>query len=75
MDGLGCSMANRVNNKAVRSSRLKLKIQIAQLNFLVGDIEGNTRKIIDLAQSGQGTSDAIVFPELAVTGYPLRRST
>ncbi|MBW9256565.1 MAG: NAD+ synthase [Candidatus Thiodiazotropha sp. (ex. Lucinisca nassula)] len=59
-----------VNHQAVRSSRLKLKIQIAQLNFLVGDIEGNARKIIDLALNDQHTVDALVFPELAITGYP-----
>ncbi|ODB94296.1 NAD+ synthase [Candidatus Thiodiazotropha endoloripes] len=59
-----------VNHQAVRSSRLKLKIQIAQLNFLVGDIEGNARKIIDLALNDQNAVDAIVFPELAITGYP-----
>jgi NAD+ synthase (glutamine-hydrolysing) len=49
---------------------LKLKIQIAQLNFLVGDIEGNARKIIELAENHQHSVDAIVFPELAITGYP-----
>ncbi|MCG8098214.1 MAG: NAD+ synthase, partial [Candidatus Thiodiazotropha taylori] len=49
---------------------MKLKIQIAQLNFLVGDIEGNVRKIIDLALNDQHAVDAIVFPELAITGYP-----
>ncbi|MCG7926508.1 MAG: NAD+ synthase [Candidatus Thiodiazotropha taylori] len=49
---------------------MKLKIQIAQLNFLVGDIEGNARKIIDLALNDQHAVDAIVFPELAITGYP-----
>ncbi|MCG7984343.1 MAG: NAD+ synthase [Candidatus Thiodiazotropha lotti] len=49
---------------------MKLKIQIAQLNFLVGDIEGNARKIIDLALNDQQAVDAIVFPELAITGYP-----
>ena len=45
-----------------------LTIQIAQLNFLVGDIEGNARRIIEAAQLSQ--SHAIVFPELALTGYP-----
>ena len=49
---------------------MNLKIQIAQLNFLVGDIEGNARKIIDLALSGGTSVDAIMFPELAITGYP-----
>jgi NAD+ synthase (glutamine-hydrolysing) len=53
-----------------RSPRLNLKVQIAQLNFMVGDIEGNAQKVIDLACSGEKSADAIVFPELAITGYP-----
>ncbi|MCU7905335.1 MAG: NAD+ synthase [Candidatus Thiodiazotropha sp. (ex Epidulcina cf. delphinae)] len=49
---------------------MNLKIQIAQLNFLVGDIEGNAQRIIDSAQAVAGSADAVVFPELAITGYP-----
>jgi NAD+ synthase (glutamine-hydrolysing) len=47
-----------------------LKIQIAQLNFLVGDIEGNAQRIIESANAAVGEADLIVFPELALTGYP-----
>ena len=47
-----------------------LKIQIAQLNFLVGDIEGNAQRIVEAAQAAVGKADLIVFPELALTGYP-----
>ncbi len=44
---------------------------MVQDNFLVGDIRGNARKIIELAQTaaGQGAG-LVVFPELALTGYP-----
>ncbi|MET0054958.1 MAG: nitrilase-related carbon-nitrogen hydrolase, partial [Candidatus Thiodiazotropha sp. 6PLUC10] len=49
---------------------MNLKIQIAQLNFLVGDIEGNAQRIIEVAESGRKDVDVIVFPELAITGYP-----
>jgi NAD+ synthase (glutamine-hydrolysing) len=49
---------------------LKLKIVLAQLNFLVGDIEGNAQRIIDEAKAHVGKADAIIFPELAITGYP-----
>ncbi|MEW8143754.1 MAG: NAD+ synthase [Candidatus Thiodiazotropha endolucinida] len=49
---------------------MKLKIVLAQLNFLVGDIEGNAQRIIDEALAHVGKADAIVFPELAITGYP-----
>lgn len=49
-----------------------LLIIMAQLNFLVGDIPGNCQKIlcaIDHAKK-QHQADLIVFPELALTGYP-----
>ena len=48
-----------------------LNIAIAQINFLVGDIEMNAervRRAIDDARSRQ--ADVIIFPELTLTGYP-----
>jgi NAD+ synthase (glutamine-hydrolysing) len=44
---------------------------MVQDNFLVGDINGNARLIIKLAQAaaGQG-AELVIFPELALTGYP-----
>jgi len=48
-----------------------LKIALIQENFLVGDTYGNTEKIITLAkQQSQQGMDLVVFPELAITGYP-----
>lgn len=49
-----------------------LNIVMAQLNFLVGDIEGNTAKIIAQMQRARDElkGDVVVFPELAITGYP-----
>lgn len=50
---------------------MKLRVTIAQQNYLLGDIEGNAQKIIDAIQTAQQqNADLIVFPELAVTGYP-----
>ena len=48
-----------------------VRVAMVQDNFVVGDIRGNTRKIIELAQSaaGQG-ANLVIFPELALTGYP-----
>jgi NAD+ synthase (glutamine-hydrolysing) len=48
-----------------------VRVAMVQDNFLVGDIKGNARRIIELTQSaaGQG-ADLVVFPELALTGYP-----
>jgi NAD+ synthase (glutamine-hydrolysing) len=50
--------------------RVTLRIQIAQLNFLVGDIEGNTEKLLSTARAARGRADAVIFPELTLTGYP-----
>lgn len=50
---------------------MSLKIALAQLNFTVADIKANTAKIIAAAeQAKQQQADAIVFPELCITGYP-----
>lgn len=50
---------------------MSIKIALAQLNFTVADIQANTAKIIAAAeQAKQQQADAIVFPELCVTGYP-----
>lgn len=50
----------------------KLRIVIAQLNLLVGDIEGNLKKHLEAAQKAKDIyqADVIVFPELSLTGYP-----
>ncbi|MFV2058270.1 MAG: NAD+ synthase [Thiohalomonadales bacterium] len=50
----------------------QLKVVLAQLNFLVGDINGNTNRIIDSAKHAQFKmgADVIIFPELAICGYP-----
>jgi NAD+ synthase (glutamine-hydrolysing) len=51
----------------------QLKIVMAQLNFLVGDIDGNAKLVIANAEKAiaEHTADVIVFPELTLTGYPL----
>lgn len=45
---------------------------MAQLDFLVGDIEGNAEKIINCALDAKAKfhADLVIFPELALTGYP-----
>jgi NAD+ synthase (glutamine-hydrolysing) len=49
----------------------KLRIAIAQINSTVGDLKGNCRKMIEYAQRAETfDADMIVFPELALTGYP-----
>ena len=48
-----------------------LRIGLCQINTTVGDIEGNTKKILESIEKGRRmAADILVFPELAVTGYP-----
>ena len=50
----------------------KLNIVMAQLNLVVGDIDGNTSRVIEAAEQArdQFDADVIVFPELTLCGYP-----
>tara|TARA_B100000029_G_scaffold477318_1_gene522262 strand:+ start:749 stop:2440 length:1692 start_codon:yes stop_codon:yes gene_type:complete len=48
-----------------------LRIAMAQINPVVGDIQGNTEKIKNYIKQAQKENvDVITFPELALTGYP-----
>lgn len=48
-----------------------MKIALAQLNPTVGDFKGNTARILDSAKhAGDSGADLVVFPELAIPGYP-----
>lgn len=48
-----------------------VRIALAQINPTVGDFEGNYRKIFDFVLSAkEKQADIVVFPELALTGYP-----
>ncbi len=51
----------------IRSFRLAL----AQMNPTVGDIDGNTARIIEYVERARECgADLVAFPELAITGYP-----
>ncbi|HHL45311.1 MAG TPA: NAD+ synthase, partial [Gammaproteobacteria bacterium] len=49
-----------------------LRIVMAQIDTLVGDVDGNSDKIIAAAERAREefAADAILFPELALCGYP-----
>ncbi|MBW0149439.1 NAD+ synthase [Marinobacter arenosus] len=50
----------------------KLRVVMAQLDFLVGDIPGNTDLIMKATRRAEDEhqADIVVFPELCLTGYP-----
>ncbi|MFL6447791.1 MAG: NAD+ synthase [Bryobacteraceae bacterium] len=50
-----------------------MRVAIAQVNNTVGDLDSNRAKILDFARRGQEAgAEIVVFPELALTGYPPR---
>jgi NAD+ synthase (glutamine-hydrolysing) len=50
-----------------------MKIALAQINTTVGDLTGNEAKILAAYQRGVELGvELVVFPELAITGYPPR---
>ena len=49
----------------------KFRLALAQINSTVGDIPGNTAKIIEYVERArEAQADMVAFPELAITGYP-----
>lgn len=51
---------------------VQITLSLAQINTLVGDIPGNTRQVLALAERAwrEQSADAVIFPELTLTGYP-----
>ena len=49
----------------------KLKIALAQLSPLVGDVERNVSKLIEIRSKLNDDIDILVAPELYVSGYPI----
>ncbi|NLJ24463.1 MAG: NAD+ synthase [Firmicutes bacterium] len=50
-----------------------MKIALAQLNLTIGDLKGNIRKIQEyVARAKEEGCRLVIFPEMAVTGYPPR---
>jgi NAD+ synthetase len=48
-----------------------MKIQICQINSIIGDIEINKNKIVKLySQAVNNNVDLVIFPELTLCGYP-----
>ncbi len=48
-----------------------MRAGLAQLNLVVGDLDGNTERIIEAIKTAESDRcDLVAFPELAITGYP-----
>ena len=48
-----------------------IRLALAQINLTVGDLPGNTARMLDyLQQAREVGADLVAFPELATTGYP-----
>ena len=48
-----------------------MRVALAQLNVVVGDLDGNVGRIASaIEEAKRAAADLVVLPELAVTGYP-----
>ncbi|MDR0690415.1 MAG: NAD+ synthase [Spirochaetaceae bacterium] len=48
-----------------------MRISIAQINSTIGDFSGNREKILAFSRQAEGAgADLVLFPELAISGYP-----
>ena len=49
-----------------------IRVALAQINPVVGDLDGNARLILDRTRAAaRAGAHAVIFPELAVNGYPV----
>jgi predicted amidohydrolase len=48
-----------------------MKIAVAQMNPVVGDIKGNAGRALEFLRRAEASgAELVLFPELALTGYP-----
>ncbi|MGA0112755.1 MAG: NAD+ synthase [Candidatus Nanopelagicaceae bacterium] len=49
-----------------------LRVALAQVNPVVGDLEGNAKLVIEVvSKAAASEADVVVFPEMVLTGYPV----
>jgi NAD+ synthase (glutamine-hydrolysing) len=59
-----------MSNRDIKMKSKELNVVLAQINPIVGDLEYNANKICNVIEKHQN-ADLIIFPEMALTGYPL----
>ena len=64
------SPTNRFETVSRCKTEVSTTVALAQINLMVGDIEGNAERVIRCAERLHGKADMVVFPELTLTGYP-----
>lgn len=53
------------------TSEINCKVLLAQINPIVGDLQGNKQKILaGIVEAKKQQADIVVFPELSLCGYP-----
>jgi NAD+ synthase (glutamine-hydrolysing) len=48
-----------------------VRFALAQIDTCVGDLDGNSAKVLDYVRRSAGKADVVVFPEMSLTGYPI----
>lgn len=57
--------------ESVSERKLSMKIRVEQLNPIVGDLKGNTSKILESLEKAESDGiDLLILPEMVLIGYP-----
>ncbi|CCP09956.1 NAD synthetase [Stenotrophomonas maltophilia SKK35] len=75
MSAPGARMVRRYNGRIATTGWIpmaSIRIAMAQFDFPVGDVAGNTERIIEMIGQARDEygAELVMFPELAVSGYP-----
>ncbi len=66
-----CNNFRNQISQILKLKKVKMKIALAQINTVIGDIKGNSEKIIEIYHRAEKDDvDLVMFPELSVCGYP-----
>ena len=61
----------RFEERRYPGQMVRLRVGVAQLNAVVGDLDGNAQRVLDAYDAAVAEGcNLVVFPELVVTGYP-----